>query len=253
MAALGIALFALSACGQGDEEATRLPAGPLEPHVVEVFPHDPNAFTQGLVIHDGYFYEGTGQYGRSSLRKVEIATGNVERSVALDPSYFGEGITILGDRIYQLTWQRGTGFVYDLESFANIGDFRYTGEGWGLTHDGEHLVMSDGTASLRFLDPETFEVVRTLEVRDGERPVVRLNELEYVEGEIWSNVWYEDRIARIAPDTGAVIGWIDLASLFPRSRRGSEDVLNGIAYDAATKRTFVTGKNWPVLFELRFD
>jgi len=220
---------------------------------VEVFPHDPNAFTQGLVIHDGYFYEGTGQYGRSSLRKVAIASGDVERIATLDASYFGEGITILGDRIYQLTWQQGIGFVYDLETFANVGSFRYTGEGWGLTHDGEHLIMSDGTASLRFLDPETFEVVRAVEVSDGGRPVARLNELEYVEGEVWSNVWYDDRIARIDPDTGTVIGWIDLASLYPRSRRGSEDVLNGIAYDATAKRTFVTGNNWTILLELRFD
>ena len=241
---------ALAACAQGDGGFA---PGDLEARVVEVYPHDPNAFTQGLVVHDGYLYESTGRYGQSSLRRVDIASGQVERAVALGSVYFGEGLTLMGDRLYQLTWQNGIAFAYDVESFESVGSFRYEGEGWGLTQDGEHLILSDGTPRLRFLDPADFEVVRTVEVRDGDRAVANLNELEHVEGEVWANIWYEDRIVRIEPETGTVIGWIDLGHIYPRSRRGSEDVLNGIAYDPTTGRTFVTGKNWPVLFEIELE
>jgi len=219
--------------------------------VVAVYPHDPRAFTQGLVIRGGRLYEGTGQYGASTLRRVDLATGNVEKSRSLTQEYFGEGVAVLGNKVYQITWKNGAGFVYDLDSFSVEKTFRYTGEGWGLTDDGERLIMSDGTATIRFIDPQTFETVRELAVHDGDKPVDKLNELEFVNGEIWSNVWYDDRIARISPADGAILGWIDLSSLYPQSARGSEAVLNGIAYDATAKRLFVTGKNWPQLYEIQ--
>jgi glutamine cyclotransferase len=218
--------------------------------VIAVYPHDPRAFTQGLVIRNGRLYEGTGQYGASTLRRVNLATGNVEKSRSLTEEYFGEGIAVLGNKIYQLTWKNGAAFVYDLDSFNLEKTFQYTGEGWGLTDDGEHLIMSDGSATIRFIDAQTFATVREIAVHDGDKPVDRLNELEFVNGEIWSNVWYDDRIARISPADGAVVGWIDLAALYPQSARGSEAVLNGIAYDAAAKKLYVTGKNWPQLYQI---
>jgi glutamine cyclotransferase len=218
--------------------------------VVAVYPHDPNAFTQGLAIAGGQLYEGTGLYGQSTIRKVDLTTGRVEKRRPIDATYFGEGIAILGDHLYELTWQHGIGIVYDLATFSQQRTFQYTGEGWGLTQDGRELILSDGSSKLRFLDPQTFAVVREIDVRDHGQPVTKLNELEYVEGEIWSNVWYDDRIARISPTTGEVLGWIDLAALYPKSARSSEAVLNGIAYDAAAKRLFVTGKNWPQLYEI---
>jgi len=219
--------------------------------VVATFPHDASAFTQGLTINDGQMYEGTGQYRESTLRKVEIDTGRVEKLHSLSDQLFGEGITILGDRIYQLTWQNNLVFVYDLDTFNRIGTLRNDGQGWGLTHDGTHLIVSDGTAIIRFHDPETFELVRSLDIHDDGRPISSLNELEYINGEIWANLWYQDRLVRISPETGAVIGWVDLSSLYPPSQRASEDVLNGIAYDAAAERLFVTGKNWPWLYEIQ--
>jgi glutamine cyclotransferase len=211
---------------------------------------DPSAFTQGLSVHEGQLYEGTGLYGASSIRKVDLETGRVERQRPLDARYFGEGIAILGGELFQLTWQNGVGVVYDVDTFEVKRTFRYEGEGWGLTHDGRHLIMSDGSATIRYLDPQSFEVVRRLEVRDRERPVDRLNELEYIDGEIWANIWYDDRIVRIDPSDGAVLGYVDLARLYPRRQR-ADDVLNGIAYDADAKRLFVTGKNWPQLYEIR--
>ena len=218
--------------------------------VVAAYPHDARAFTQGLVIHEGRLYEGTGQYGASSLRLVDLTTGRVEKARALNPMYFGEGIAILGDKIFQLTWQNGVALVYDLDTLTVQQTLRYDGEGWGLTDDGEQLIMSDGSATIRFLDPATFRTVREIVVRDGDRPIDRLNELEYVNGEIWSNVWYEDRIARISPKDGAILGWIDLSDLYPKTARSSEAVLNGIAFDDAAKRLLVTGKNWPQLYEI---
>ena len=220
--------------------------------IVNTFPHDPDAFCQGLAFRDGFLYEGTGQYGRSTLRKVELETGRVKKFTALSPRLFGEGITFLGDNLVQLTWRAGVGFVFDGESFKRRSTFRYFGEGWGVTTDGERLVMSDGSADLRFLDPKTFRVVQTVTVRSQGAAVDQLNELEYVEGEIYANRWGSDRIARISPKTGHVLGWIDLAGLLPRSRHVSRDaVLNGIAYDPQEKRLFVTGKLWPKLFEIR--
>jgi glutaminyl-peptide cyclotransferase len=218
--------------------------------VVAAYPHDPNAFTQGLAIAGGQLYEGTGLYGSSSLRRVDVATGRVEKQRALARNYFGEGIAILGSHVYQLTWQNGVGLVYDLDTFAMQRTFEYEGEGWGLTHDGSQLILSDGTPTLRFIDPDTFAVVRTIQVRDGGKPIEKLNELEFVDGEIWSNIWYDDRIARISPADGKVLGYIDLSKLYPQSARSSEAVLNGIAYDASSKRLFVTGKNWPQLYEI---
>ena len=219
--------------------------------VVNAYPHDRRAFTQGLAYADGALYEGTGLKGRSTLRRVDLETGEVLQAVALAPRHFGEGIAVVGGRVYQLTWRTRTCFVYDRRTFRRLAAFRYPGEGWGLTTDGSRLVMSDGTDRLSFRDPGTFAEVGAVEVRDGGAPVPYLNELEWVGGEVWANVWPTDRIARIDPATGGVTGWVDLAGLLPREdRRPRVDVLNGIAHDPATGRVFVTGKRWPRLFEI---
>lgn len=220
--------------------------------LVNSFPHDPNAFTQGLVFHEGSLLESTGKYGQSSLRRVELESGRVVQSHRLSRDLFGEGITVFGERIYQLTWRNGLAIVYDKETFDELGRLRYEGEGWGLTNDGTHLIMSDGSATLRFVDPQDFRVVRRLVVHSRGRRVDRLNELQYVHGEIFANIWYRDHIARISPETGEVTGWIDLRTLWPE-RRDREAVLNGIAYDAENDRLFVTGKNWPRLYEIRLS
>ena len=218
--------------------------------VLAAYPHDPMAFTQGLAIEGGQLYEGTGLYGASTVRRVDLASGRPEKQRALNPRYFGEGIAILGGRLYQITWMNGAAVVYNLDTFEVERTMQYDGEGWGLTHDGKQLIMSDGSATLRFRDPQTFAVTREIEVRDNGVPLAMLNELEYIDGEIWSNIWYDDRIARISPADGTVLGFIDLSTLYPKSVRGSEAVLNGIAYDAKAKRLFVTGKNWPQLYEI---
>lgn len=219
--------------------------------IVKVFPHDPGAYTQGLVYKDGVFYEGTGLNGRSSLRKVRLESGEVLQRVDLPPEFFGEGIALLGGKIFQLTWKAGTGFVYDARDFHLLRKFSYPGEGWGLTTDGHLLYMSDGTPEIRVLNPETFREVRRIKVHDGASPVQELNELEFINGEIFANVWQADRIARISPHTGKVVGWIDLSGLLsPMYRRTPDAVLNGIAYDAQGKRLFVTGKLWPNVFEI---
>lgn len=219
--------------------------------VVHVFPHDPQAFTQGLVYLDGVLYEGTGLNGRSSIRKVKLENGEVLQIHNIDPQYFGEGIAIVGNSLFELTWQSGVGFIYDRSSFQRTGTFTYHGEGWGLTQDGKHLIMSDGSAYLRFIDPATRKELSRLQVRDGARPVERLNELEYVKGEIFANVWQTERIARISPKTGQVIAWVDLSGLLNAREAADVDVLNGIAYDAARDRLFVTGKLWPKIFEIK--
>lgn len=220
--------------------------------VVASFPHDPGAFTQGLLFQDGVLYESTGLHGRSSIRKVDPATGKVLQKRDLDARYFGEGIVVWKDRLVEITWQDQIGFVYDLNSFEPKSTFTYPGEGWGLTHDGARLIMSDGTADLRFLDPETLNETGRVRVTDGGGEVVNLNELEWVEGEIWANIWGSDWIARIDPATGKVKAWIDMTGLLPAAdRTGREDVLNGIAYDPKGKRVLVTGKLWPKLFEIR--
>jgi glutamine cyclotransferase len=220
--------------------------------VVTEYPHDRRAFTQGLAYVDGVLYEGTGQYGESTLRRVDLETGEVLQAVGLSKEYFGEGIAVLGDRIYQLTWRNGICIVFDRETFEGLEVFTYQTEGWGLTTDGEQLIMSDGTNRLFIRDPETFAELDTIDVYDGARAIWNLNELEIVDGEIWANVWQTDRIARIDPDTGQVTGWIDLTGLLSESDRGRHrvDVLNGIAHDPETDRLFVTGKLWPKLFEI---
>lgn len=218
--------------------------------VLAIYPHDPDAFTEGLVYFHGYLYEGTGLNGRSSIRQQNLTSGEVLRSVALPQQYFGEGVTILGERTYQLTWQSHVGFVYDLD-FTPVRNFSYATEGWGLTHNGSHLIMSDGTSNLYFLDPETMAVVEYIQVKDGTRNVTWLNELEYVNGEVWANVWQTDLVARISPATGSVLGWIDLQGLLsPAERLRPIDVLNGIAYDATGDRLLVTGKLWPKIFQI---
>jgi glutaminyl-peptide cyclotransferase len=219
--------------------------------VVKVYPHDRQAFTQGLQYVDGVLYEGTGQHGQSGIRKVKLETGEVLQHQPLDAKYFGEGITVWGDTIVQLTWQAETGFVYDKASFKQKRTFSYPGEGWGLTHDGARLIMSDGSAALRFLDPATFKETGRVTVRDGATPVKHLNELEFVKGEILANVWQTTRIARISPKSGDVVGWIDLTGLLEPREAAGTDVLNGVAYDAAGDRLFVTGKWWPKLFEIK--
>jgi glutamine cyclotransferase len=221
--------------------------------VVRSYPHDPQAFTQGLVYHDGFLYEGTGLNGRSSIRKVKLETGEVVQVQPLEPQYFGEGIAIWKDAIVQLTWQSEIGFVYDRLTLQRTRSFTYRGEGWGLAQDGKRLIMSDGQADsrLRYIDPVTLKETGSLAVRDQGRPVAGLNELEVVKGEIFANVWQSDRIARISPATGRVTGWIDLRGLLSPREAAGVDVMNGIAYDAAGDRLFVTGKLWPRLFEIK--
>ena len=217
--------------------------------VVKVYPHDQNAFTQGLVIENGVLYEGTGLYGNSTLRRVDLETGNVTQLYLLPADFFGEGITVFEDKIIQLTWLSKTGFVYDKNSFDLLREFSYTTEGWGITNDGTQLIMSDGTATLYFLDPETFEKVGQVEVYDN-GPVTNLNELEYINGEVYANIWREDKIAIIDPQTGQVKGWIDLTGIYTQENSDPNSVLNGIAYDAEGDRLFVTGKMWSQLFQI---
>lgn len=220
--------------------------------VVNTYPHDPQAFTQGLIYHDGYLYESTGLYGESTLRKVALETGEVLQQVDLPPNYFGEGLTLWEDQLLQLTWREGTGFIYNLKDFSQLGRFTYMTEGWGLTHDGTRLIMSDGSASLYFLDPGDFQVIGSVVVTYQGQAIQHLNELEYINGMVYANIWLTDDIVRIDPATGEVIGWIALSGILPDDlRTPTTDVLNGIAYDPAGDRLFVTGKNWPHLFEIR--
>jgi glutamine cyclotransferase len=220
--------------------------------VLAVYPHDPNAFTQGLVYLDGFLYESTGRFGDSSLRQVLLESGEVIRQVDLSSEYFGEGLTSWEDTLIQLTWKNELGFVYDRQDFALLDQFNYATEGWGLTQDGEHLIMSDGSSSLYFLSPETFEVMRTVTVTYAGEEVVYLNELEFIKGEVFANILNSDDIVRINPETGEVAGRINLAGILPEEERtATTDVLNGIAYDAGQDRLFVTGKCWPNLYEIR--
>jgi glutaminyl-peptide cyclotransferase len=244
-----LAALAFCACGPASQ-AGSIPEYRYD--IVHAYPHDPSAFTQGLLFLDGYLYEGTGMPSRSSIRKVRLETGEVLQKRDVPDAYFGEGIVNWKDKLVEITWTTEVGFVYDLATFAPRSEFHYQGQGWGLTQDGKRIIMSDGTPQLRFLNPETLaETGRITVTADGE-PVAELNELEWVKGEIWANIWQTDRIARIDPSSGKVIGWINCAGLLagvPRS--GQEDVLNGIAYDSKTDRIFVTGKNWPRLFEIK--
>src|SRR6202163_1090371 len=241
----------------GGAVAQQLPANASLPNyrytVVHTYPHDPLAFTQGLQYVDGFLYEGTGQNGQSSIRKVKLENGEVVQRRDIAAEYFGEGITVWKSELVQLTWKSGVAFVYDRQTFAPRGTFSYSGEGWGLTEDGVGLIMSDGTDSLRFLDPGTFAARRRLHVPAPGKAVRNLNELEFVKGEVFANVWMTDDVARIDPASGKVTGWIDLRGLLTGRERASADVHNGIAYDSAGDRLFVTGKWWPKLFEIRLQ
>lgn len=254
---LVLLLLTGSGCSEGPEgelgstsAASTAPTAPAE--AVNSYAHDREAFTQGLVFDAGVLYESTGGRGTSSLRKVALESGKVLERVAVPEPYFAEGLALLGGRLYQLTWQENTAFVYDRASLKHVATLSYAGEGWGLATDGRWLILSDGSNVLRFLEPSTFQVVRTLSVVDGSEYVHYLNELEWVRGEIWANVWHKDQIARIDPQSGRVIAWLDLAHLAPAIRaQNPEAVPNGIAFDEQTGRVFVTGKLWPVLYEIR--
>ena len=229
--------------------------------IVKTYPHDPKAFTQGLVYRDGFLYESTGEYEESTLRKVNLETGKIVQQYKVPDDYFAEGIAIIGDKIYQLSWRERTAWVYNLADFKLLRELRYSGEGWGLTYDGTNLFLSDGTHVIRVLNPETFEVVRTIAVNDETgRPLMKLNELEFIKGEIWANRWHSEEIgkpnhiAKIDPASGELKGWVDLSNISPEDQRGNdkdENTLNGIAYDEAGDRIFVTGKNWKNLYEIR--
>ncbi len=246
-----IGFLATASCASSTV-AQRRPAPVQGVRVVAAFPHDPAAFTQGLVFADGAFYESTGLNGESSLRRVEVATGKVLQAIKIPEEYFAEGLALVGDELLQLTWQHHRGFVYDRKTFAQKRTFAYKGEGWGLAYDAAGgLVMSDGSDTLTFLDAKTQAVTRTLRVQDAGRAVSNLNELEWIDGEIWANVWTTDRLVRISPVTGDVKAWVDLSAVWPRAeRRPPADVLNGIAYDQAARRIFVTGKKWPRIYQI---
>lgn len=234
------------------DPAANTPVSTFGYQVVNIWPHDPRAFTQGLVFLDGKLIESTGQVGFSSLRSVELQTGKVLKKVDIPEPFFAEGAALLNNKIYQLTWQDQRGFIYDAQTLEKIGDFTYSGEGWGLATDGRSLLLSDGSNRIRFLDPDSFRVTKTIAVTDGKTPINELNELEYVNGEIYANIWHDDRIAVIDPENGRVKAWIDLSGLLqPGDVTDPEAVLNGIAFDQTGDRLFVTGKLWPRLFEIK--
>lgn len=250
--AILLALFAGPAVAQDIPvlDPTSVPVAKAE--VVATYPHDPEAYTEGLFYDGGRLWESTGTVGKSGIRKVDLMTGKVLMRVAVNPPLYGEGIAPWGNQILSLTWKNHVGFRWSKEKLKKIGEFKYKGEGWALTSDGASLIMSDGTPVLRFVDPATFAVRRTLTVTHDGKPLINLNELEYVDGEILANVWLTDRIARIDPASGHVIGWIDVAELHRQAGNTAEnDVANGIAWDAKKRRLFVTGKNWPYVFEIR--
>jgi glutaminyl-peptide cyclotransferase len=256
-----VAALTITACTSSDPSTTAPPTAAetttspaaMAVEVVARHPHDPMAFTQGLeVLGEGRLIESTGRYGQSSLREVVLETGEVERRHDLSDEFFGEGLAMVGGRVVQLTWREGVAFVYDLSTFTVIDEYRYEGEGWGLCHDGERFVMSDGTSSLTFRHSETFEVLGTVEVRSAGRPVSELNELECVDEVVYANVWRTDDIVVIDPRSGAVTSEIDASGLLPADERAGADVLNGIAFDRSTGHFLITGKDWPTLFEVRF-
>lgn len=252
---VGIGLILTVSVILGRQPGSSLPAS-LETYmtyeVINIYPHDPEAFTQGLIYLNGFLYESTGLYGESTLRKVDLQTGEVLERIELSPDVFAEGLTAWDQTLVQLTWREGTGFVYSLEDFSLFQRFTYPTEGWGLTQDGERLIMSDGTDYLYFLDPETFQVIGSVGVTWQGDPIERLNELEFIRGEVYANIWQTDDILRINPHSGEVMGWIDMRGILPPGDRTSNaDVLNGIAYDPEGDRLFITGKLWPVLFEVK--
>lgn len=219
--------------------------------VVNRLPHDRGAFTEGLFVLDGDFYESTGLEGKSYVRRVEIATGRVKQQYNVPSQYFGEGIVAFGKQLFQLTYKTEVAFVYDRSTLQLLKTYKYKGEGWGMTTDGKRLIMSDGTAQLRFLDPATFKELGRLSVTDAGRPIDQLNELEWIKGEIWANIWMTQKIARINPQTGRVNSWVDMSGILSVMETAGTDVMNGIAYDAKTDRVFVTGKWWPRVFEVK--
>lgn len=254
--AAAFAGLALHLNGRASARAAFAPADiipVLAVKVVKTFPHDPNAFTQGLEYYDGFLYESTGLQGKSSLRKVAIESGRVLQRVTLTPKDFGEGLTIFQGKIYQLTWLEKTGYIYNLQSFRKIGEFHYESEGWGLAHDEHSLIISDGSNQLQFIDPVTFKVQRRLEVYAGREAVTNLNELEYIHGLIYANIWHERRIARIDPQTGQVLSWLDLEEIAAKEEHDAEGVLNGIAYDEKGDRLFITGKDWSELLQIKIE
>jgi glutamine cyclotransferase len=257
---VGLALFCLqcqpnSNTSSTNKAPTPQASGPVPKYgyqIVNIWPHDSNAFTQGLILMDGKLLESTGQEGFSSLRQVDLESGRVLKKVDVPVPYFAEGLAALNGKLYQLTWQHNIGFIYDAQTFDHLGDFNYQGEGWGLATDGQSLILSDGSNRLRFIDPNGFRVTRTITVTDGNQPVRELNELEYVNGEIYANIWHDNRIAMIDPQSGHVNAWIDLTGLMPESElQDPEAVLNGIAYDQASDKLIVTGKLWPRVFEIK--
>lgn len=275
-----LVITSLSCSGSGNNAKpnvnAKTPSGPVPVYgyeVVKAYPHDPKAFTEGLFFYDGFLYESTGEEGRSSIRKVEIETGKVVQKWDLPREDFGEGISLLGDKIYMLTWRGGLGRVFDAKDFKVLREFKFDGEGWGMTTDGTNFIMSDGTHILKVMEPQNFTNIKKIAVlQDNGKPLFLLNELEYVKGEIWSNVWHSEEnetgttqgrmpniakpnyIARIDPNSGKLLGWIDLGGISPEDQGGPgqmENTLNGIAYDAANDRIFVTGKNWKKLYEIK--
>jgi glutaminyl-peptide cyclotransferase len=253
-AILVLATLGLVGCGDQSPSAADPAAVPIYTYeIVHVWPHDPKAFTEGLSWLNGGLLESTGLEGASDLRKVDLATGLVRQRAKLPPRYFGEGSVVIGDKIYQVTWKTEKGFVYDLGTLEEVKEFSYAGEGWGLTTDGRSIIMSNGSNQIQFIDPATFQVTRTISVFSNGQPLRNLNELEYVKGELYANIWQFPTVARIDPATGRLLGLIDFSGLLEREGGGDPppDVLNGIAYDAADDRLFVTGKNWPNLFEVR--
>lgn len=241
-----------SAASNTSSTATDGRARQVSYEVVSSYPHDSASFTQGFLWYDGTFYESTGQYGQSKLRRLEFPSGRVIKEIKLAPELFGEGLALVDSRLMQLTWTAHRGFVYNLDTFQLMREFAYETEGWGLTYDGTNLILSDGSSDLFFLDPTTFKPVRKLAVTMNNQPIRELNELEFIDGEIWSNVWQTDLIVRIDPVSGRVTSFLNLKGILaPSDKTGSEDVLNGIAYDAEHKRLFVTGKLWPRIFEIR--
>jgi glutamine cyclotransferase len=257
---VGLALFCLqcqpnSNTSSTNKAPTPQASGPVPKYgyqIVNIWPHDSNAFTQGLILMDGKLLESTGQEGFSSLRRVDLESGRILKKIDVPVPYFAEGLAALNGKLYQLTWQHNIGFIYDAQTFDHLGDFNYQGEGWGLATDGQSLILSDGSNRLRFIDPNGFRVTRTITVTDGNQPVRELNELEYVNGEIYANIWHDNRIAMIDPQSGHVNAWIDLTGLMPESElQDPEAVLNGIAYDQASDKLIVTGKLWPRVFEIK--
>lgn len=249
LAPILIVVLAVAGCGGGGDAASPVPEYTYK--VVNTYPHDPEAFTQGLEYHNGFLYESTGLNGKSSVRKVALESGAVLQKIDVPAAYFGEGITVSQNRVIELTWQSQKGFVYDLERFQLLTTFTYPGEGWGLTHSGDMIYMTDGSAQIRLWDPTTLAEKSRITVKDGDTPVDRLNEIEFVKGELFANVWQTDRIVRISPSDGRVTGWIDLTGLLSAEERSRTDVLNGIAYDSEKDRLFITGKLWPKLFEIQ--